>query len=146
MKVSQANAFVVTGIRTRVPTERLDTAAPGRCGESGFTMVEIALCLAIIAFALVAIIGVLPTGLNVQKANREETVIDQDAALWMDAIRNGALGCDDLTNYVVSITNAWGQYSSTGTNLSLVRSGVDGYTRQRSSVTSVAGVPPRFAR
>jgi len=32
-----------------------------------FTMIEIALCLAIIGFALVAIIGVLPTGMGVQK-------------------------------------------------------------------------------
>ena len=50
-------------------------------------MIEIALCLAIIGFALVAIIGVLPTGLNVQKDNREETIINQDAAVWMDAVR-----------------------------------------------------------
>ena len=74
-------------------------------GSAGFTMVEIALCLAIIGFALVAIIGVLPTGLNVQQTNREETVIDQDAAVWMDAIRNGGRGYDDLTNYIIAITN-----------------------------------------
>ena len=74
-----------------------------RC--AGFTIIEIALCLAIIGFALVAIIGVLPIGLNVQKDNREETIINQDAAVWMDAIRNGAHGYDDLTNYVVAITN-----------------------------------------
>lgn len=68
-------------------------------------MIEIALCLAIIGFALVAIIGVLPFGLNVQKDNREETLIDQDAVVWMDAIRDGAQGYDDLTNYVIAITN-----------------------------------------
>jgi type II secretory pathway pseudopilin PulG len=68
--------------------------------RSGFTMVEIALCLAIIGFALVAIIGVLPAGLNVQKENREETIINQDATVWLDAIRSGALGYDDLTNHV----------------------------------------------
>lgn len=72
--------------------------------KSGFTMIEIALCLLIIGFGLVAIIGVLPTGLGVQQDNREETIIDQDAAVWMNAIRNGALGFDDLTNYVRSIT------------------------------------------
>lgn len=73
-------------------------------GEGGFTMVEIALCLAIVGFALVAIIGVLPTGMNVQRDNRYQTIINQDAAVWMDAIRSGAQGYDDLTNYVVSIT------------------------------------------
>jgi type II secretory pathway pseudopilin PulG len=86
---------------------------------AGFTMVEIALCLAVIGFALVAIIGVLPTGLNVQKDNREETVIDQDAVVWMDAIRNGAQGYNDLTNYVLVITNTQWYYMVTaaGTNL-----------------------------
>ncbi len=69
-------------------------------------MIEIALCLAIIGFALVAIIGVLPAGLNVQRNNREETIISQDATYLMDAIRSGARGADDLTNYVYAITNA----------------------------------------
>ena len=39
--------------------------------QAAFTMVEIAICLAVIGFALVAIIGVLPIGMNVQKDNRE---------------------------------------------------------------------------
>jgi len=68
-------------------------------------MVEIALSLAIIGFALVAIIGVLPIGMQVQKDNRQETIINQDASFFLDAIRNGAQGVDDLTNYVVGITN-----------------------------------------
>jgi type II secretory pathway pseudopilin PulG len=68
-------------------------------------MIEIAICLAIIGIALVAIIGVLPMGLNVQKDNREETVINQDATVFMEYIRNGARGADDLTNYVYAITN-----------------------------------------
>ena len=70
-----------------------------------FTMIEIAVSLAIIGFALVAIIGVLPYGMNVQKDNREETIINQDATVFMNAIRNGAQGLDDLTNYVMAITN-----------------------------------------
>ena len=68
-------------------------------------MVEIAICLAIIGIALVAIIGVLPLGINVQRDNREETLIDQDASVLMENIRNGARGLDDLTNYVYAITN-----------------------------------------
>lgn len=69
-----------------------------------FTMVEIALSLAIIGFALVAIIGVLPAGMSVQKDNREQTIINLDAAYLLDAIRSGPLGQDNLTNYIVSIT------------------------------------------
>lgn len=76
-----------------------------RRGEAAFTMIEIAISLAIIGFALVAIIGVLPIGLNVQRDNREETIINHDVNLFMDAIRNGSRGSDDMTNYVFGITN-----------------------------------------
>src|SRR5580698_8737073 len=71
-----------------------------------FTMVEIALSLAIIGFALVAIIGVLPAGMSVQKDNREQTVINLDAAYLMDVIRHGPLGQDNLATYIVSLTNS----------------------------------------
>lgn len=63
-------------------------------------MVEIAICIAVVAFAMVAIIGVLPTGFQVQKDNREDTLINQEGLLWIEAIRSGARGMDYLTNHV----------------------------------------------
>ncbi len=72
---------------------------------AAFTMMEIAICLAIIGFALVAIIGVLPIGLNTQRDNREETIINQEATMLLETIRSGSRGADDLTNYVYAITN-----------------------------------------
>jgi len=72
--------------------------------NAAFTMVEIALCLGVIAFALVASIGVLPTGLRVQRDNREDTIINQEGLLWVEAIRSGSRGLDYLTNYVDTIT------------------------------------------
>jgi type II secretory pathway pseudopilin PulG len=97
-----------------------------------FTMVEIAISLAIIGFALVAIIGVLPLGLQVQRANREQTVINQDATVFLEAIRTGARGLDDLTNYVYAITNYWTIYRANG---SPANSGINGYTYIGSSTT-----------
>ena len=73
-------------------------------------MIEIAISLAIIGFALVAILGILPIGMGMQKQNRQETIINQDASVFLDAIRNGAQGLDDLTNYVFAITNDVVQY------------------------------------
>ena len=73
--------------------------------QAGFTMMEIAISLAIIGIALVAIVGVLPYGLHAQRDNREETIIAQDASVLLEAIRSGAQGMDDLTNYVICITN-----------------------------------------
>lgn len=67
---------------------------------AAFTMVELALCIAIVAFAMVAILGVLPLGLSVQKQNREETIVDQEAPMWVDIIRRGGIGWDEVTNYV----------------------------------------------
>jgi prepilin-type N-terminal cleavage/methylation domain-containing protein len=107
---------------------------PSAFACSGFTMVEIAICLAIIGIALVAIIGVLPIGINVQRDNREETLIDQDATVFIENIRNGARGLDDLTNYVYAITNTWTLYTPLGT---VGGTGVNGYT-----YTSFSVVPP----
>jgi len=84
----------------------LPTAAEVRKpGAAAFTMIEIALSLAIIGFALVAIIGILPYGLGVQRENTEETIINHEATVLMDAVCNGQQGLDDLTNYVAAITN-----------------------------------------
>jgi len=54
-------------------------------------MIEIALCLAIIGFALVAILGVLPSGARMQEDTRGEAIIDQDAKYILDAIRAGPI-------------------------------------------------------
>jgi type II secretory pathway pseudopilin PulG len=75
-----------------------------RRATAAFTMVEIALCLGVIAIALVAIIGVLPTGVRVQRDNREDTIINAEGMLWLEAIRSGSRGLDYLTNFVDSIT------------------------------------------
>lgn len=79
-------------------------------GTRGFTMVEIAISLAVVAFALVAIMGVLPTGMTVEKENQEDTLINQEGNYWLEAIRSGSRGMADLTNYVesITITNATG--------------------------------------
>jgi len=52
--------------------------------------------------------------MNTQRDNREETIINQDATILIEAIRNGAQGLDDLTKYVYLITNIVTKYDSTG--------------------------------
>ncbi len=113
-----------------------DAKEERRQGERAFTMVEIAIAIGVIGFALVAVIGILPTGMNTQKDNREDNIISQDAPFFMDAIRNGSTntfnnnnistpnqGLDFLTNYVEKIsfygitngvtpTNAYGAFSN----------------------------------
>lgn len=71
---------------------------------AAFTMVEIALCIAVVAIAMVAIIGVLPAGLNVQKQNREESLLTQDAELLLNALRGGQTRLQDLLNYADRVT------------------------------------------
>jgi type II secretory pathway pseudopilin PulG len=103
-------------------------------GRSAFTLIEIAISLAVIAFALVAIIGVLPIGLGVQRDNRQETIINQDASVFMDAIRNGQRGLDDLTNYVFAITNFVTTFDANGVNPSTNKQGY----------TFTSSTPPGF--
>jgi hypothetical protein len=43
-------------------------------------------------------------GMNIQRENREDTLINQDVPYFLEAIRNGAQGLDHLTNFVDSIT------------------------------------------
>ena len=45
----------------------------------------------------------------------------------MDAIRHGAEGYDDLTNYVIAITNHWTDYTATAASTNQNGSGVVGY-------------------
>jgi prepilin-type N-terminal cleavage/methylation domain-containing protein len=80
--------------------------------QRGFTMVEIAICLAVIGFALVAIIGVLPLGIQVQTDNRQETIINHDGTYFLDAIRKGAPTWD-LTNYVEEISLTYSNAAGT---------------------------------
>ena len=88
-------------METRAPKNSNGRIAEfARRGERAFTMVEIALSLAVVAFALVAIIGVLPLGMTVQKDNREDTLIAQEGRFWIGALKSGAEGLTDLTNYV----------------------------------------------
>ena len=112
--------------------------------KSAFTLVEIALSLAIIGFALVAIIGVLPTGLNVQRDNREETIIVHEANYFMDALRNGARGLDDLTNSIIRIRNDWTTYNTNNTPWSIVETNYDQYTKTTFRVTSSTPPPAEF--
>src|SRR3954452_12728187 len=83
-----------------------------RGAQLAFTMIEIALSLAVIGFALVAIIGILPTGMSVQKDNREDTIIGMDATYLMETLRSGARGPDLLTNHIVCITNYSGHWAT----------------------------------
>jgi type II secretory pathway pseudopilin PulG len=98
-----------------------------RRATAAFTMVEIAICLAIIGIALVGIIGVLPIGMNTQRDNREEVILNQDVAMLMPAITQGMAGVDDLTNYIYAITNYWALYDASGKLVQFKANG-SGYT------------------
>lgn len=76
-------------------------------------MAEIAICLGVIAFALIAIIGILPSGLQTQRDNREETIVNQDARLLVEAIKSGGRDTtSDIGAYVVGIDNDGIDYST----------------------------------
>jgi type II secretory pathway pseudopilin PulG len=104
-----------------------------RATQSAFTLVEIAISLAVIGIALIGIIAALPLGMREQRDNREQTVINQDATVFINAIREGARGLDDLTNYIFAITNSWTSYKPDGTTN---QSGVNGYDYSTTTIAS----------
>jgi prepilin-type N-terminal cleavage/methylation domain-containing protein len=136
LQPSPANTQRVRADRSALKLERWALKSDCSRRRAGFTMIEIAICLAIIGFALVAIIGVLPLGMNTQRDNREETIINQDATVLLEAIRNGARGSDDLTNFVYAITNYITFYNPQGQVVPPAH--VAGYTYTASSYDGAA--------
>ncbi|HEY3760949.1 MAG TPA: hypothetical protein VGN23_04315 [Verrucomicrobiae bacterium] len=107
-------------------------------------MVEIAISLAIIGIALVAILGVLPLGMRTQKDVREETIINQDATVLMEDIRNGAKGANDLTNYIYAITNTWEIINPKDPG-AVIRRGTYGYTYSGFYPNPTLSPPPIYS-
>jgi prepilin-type N-terminal cleavage/methylation domain-containing protein len=146
MKISFASNICPVPLVSQPPVTAVASPSPGGegrgegefnskfRGRAGFTMMEIAISLAIIGIALVAIIGVLPIGMNAQQDNRQETIVNQDADVIMEDIRNGSLGANDLTNYVFSITNSWAEYNPISG--AIMNQGVNTYTFNNASVAA----------
>ena len=94
-------------------------------------MIEIALALGVIGFALVAIIGILPIGMNVQRETHQDTIIGQDGPFFLEAIRGGgptngfgtSTSLDFLTNYVESITVGATIYTNNAGSPNYLRNG-----------------------
>ena len=99
--------------------------------QSAFTMIEIAIALGVIGFALVAIIGILPIGMNVQRETHQDSIIGQDGPFLLEAIRNGgptngpgtSTSLDFLTNYVESIAVGTNLFTNDFTSPNHLRNG-----------------------
>jgi hypothetical protein len=109
--------------------------------SAGFTLVEIAISVAVIAFALVAIVGLLPLGMETQRDNRQETIINHDGTFLLEAIRAGAANLDDLPRFVDSVNGLALPNGSTGADvvraLSVVNSTNTAIMRAISGAASV---------
>lgn len=138
-------------MNTRLPSHAsCAVPAHARPGQSAFTMVEIALCLAIIGFALVALIGILPAGLTVQKENRQDTTINNDAVIWLDALRSGSrtFPVPGAELNLVSITNWTTEYNPE--TLALIRGpyprGLDPTTINPNVVLGLLSTPRTYVQ
>ena len=86
-------------------------------------MIEIAIALGIISFALVAVIAILPSGLQLQQHTRERSIIDKEANYWINAIQNSGdytndfhrsnVYQDDALDFVKSINGYPGPFGNT---------------------------------
>lgn len=118
-------------------------SARQRATQSGFTMIEIAIALAVIGIALVAIIGVLPSGFNIRRDNRTDTLIYNDARFFIEAIKSGARGVANLDQYVDVINGR----SATGLNSRDIIGMLSEPNRANVAIIrSLAGTPSEMAQ
>jgi hypothetical protein len=98
--------------------EESPAVSVNRRGSAGFTMIEIAMAVAVIAFALVAIVGLLPLGMETQRDNRQETIINHDGAYLLEALRGAAPNLNDLAQFVDSVNGQpWSSPPNTSADL-----------------------------
>jgi len=101
--------------------------------DGAFTLVEIAIALAVMAFAILAVIGILQIGFRVQADTRNENNINLDGNYLLEAIRYGAEGTNDLADFVEELNGqpmppdytsheVVGLLSIPGTNHAILRS------------------------
>jgi type II secretory pathway pseudopilin PulG len=86
--------------------EKVRMGPPILRSAAGFTLVEIAISVAVIAFALVAVIGLLPLGMETQRDNRQETIANHDGTYLLEAIRGGSASLDELPRFVDALNGA----------------------------------------
>lgn len=65
-----------------------DQHGPSKGGHSGFSLVEVVMAIAIVSFSLVAIVALLPVGLNSIRSSREEAF----AAQVLESLSNSLQG------------------------------------------------------
>jgi type II secretory pathway pseudopilin PulG len=122
--------------------------------QRAFTMIEIAIAVGVIGFAVVAIIGILPQGMNTQKDNREDTTIAQDAPYFLNAIRNGEMRTNNniFAQYVESISVTTYSNGSTlfypyvNPNLTNAGPGTYGYLTNDRAIVGLLSIPEFDAR
>lgn len=83
------------------PKDQNASAPGGLCGRLGFSLVEVVLAIAVVSFALLAIIALLPVGLNSMRSSREEAF----AAQVLKSLANSVQGA-------FPVSGSSGRYSS----------------------------------
>jgi uncharacterized protein (TIGR02598 family) len=56
------------------PTQKFPGRPSRVCGRKAFSLVEVTISLGIVSFAVLSILGLLPTGLNTLRASMDETI------------------------------------------------------------------------
>ena len=120
---------------------RLNISALSAKRSGGFTMVEIAIALGVIAFALIAIIGILPTALQSHRDVREDTIVNQDARVLIEAIKSGGRDLDsDIGAHVVSVDGVGTPNGIRTTNLIQLLTDIGPHTNVMNSISGAIAV------
>ena len=104
---------------------------------SAFTLIEITMAVAVIAFALVAIAGLLPLGIETQRDNRQNTIVNQDGTYLLEALRGGPRFDNELVS-LLDLTQRFSFTNDADIIRYLTRVGVNELTNMRSICGSAA--------
>jgi len=92
--------------------------------DRGFSLVEIVLALGITAFCLMALLGLMTTGLQSQKVLQEETEAAALATTILEDLRNAAPNSNSPAFKIGPVPSAGGDYYESDEQLYFSRAGV----------------------
>lgn len=89
------------------------TTFPNRRSREGFTLIEIVIALGIAGFCLVAMLGLIPTGLKSVKTSLQETTATEALAAIAADLRDTQPGSNATPVYAIPIPSAISSVQST---------------------------------
>ncbi len=75
------------------------SSAPERRGRGAFSLVEVAVALGVVSFAVIALLGLLSAGMKAGKSSQQDTVLALAARYVLSDLKRQPFGAPSITSY-----------------------------------------------